>query len=189
MPMNRTASRKQWMLAAALAAATVLAGCKHEAPPAANTASAPAPSTPEARKAAHQPAIAYTPNKNIYPMEREGPADLKAALLKARREHKRVILDFGGDWCGDCQVLDIYFHQPQNAALLDANFVKVNVNIGHQDANVDIAHRYGVPLDGVPALAVLDSNGKLLFSQNKEFSDMRYMDSQSVTDFLNKWKS
>jgi thiol:disulfide interchange protein len=179
----RTANNPQlrFRLVALLSALTVAAGVCCSA--------AAQQMTPEQRKAMHQPTISYTPNKNIYPPETEAHADLQAALVKARRTHKRIILDFGGDWCGDCQVLDIYFHQPQNAALLNKYFIKVNVNIGHEDANVDIARKYGVPLHGVPALAVLDRNGKLLFAQDKEFSDMRYMESQSVTDFLNKWKS
>jgi len=62
------------------------------------------------------------------------------------------------------------------------------VNIGREDANLDIAHKYGVPVHGVPALAVLDSQGKVLVSQDKEFSDMRYMQSSSLTEFLNRWK-
>ena len=57
------------------------------------------------------------------------------------------MLDFGGDWCGDCQVLDIYFHQPPNDALLANNFVLVHVWIGHMDANLDVAERYGVPIN------------------------------------------
>ena len=57
------------------------------------------------------------------------------------------------------------------------------------DENVELARKFGVPLKGVPALAVLDSHGKVLYSQSKEFSDMRYMESSSVTDFLNKWKA
>ena len=141
-----------------------------------------------AAKATGTPVIPFAAGKHIYPPITAAHADVAAALKRARLEHKRVILDFGGDWCGDCQVLDIYFNQEPNADLLAKNFVKVNVNIGHEDANLDVAHRYGVPVQGVPALAVLDSHGKTLYSQNKEFSDMRYMESSSVTDFLNKWK-
>ena len=126
--------------------------------------------------------------KNLYPPIAEANVDIAKGIAEARKEHKRVIVDFGGDWCGDCQVLDIYFNQEPNADLLKKNFVKVNVNIGHEDANLDVAHRYGVPVQGVPALAVLDSHGKTLYSQNKEFSSMRYMEPSSVTDFLNKWK-
>jgi thiol:disulfide interchange protein len=128
------------------------------------------------------------PRAHIYPDVQAAHADIQAALAKARREHKRVILDFGGDWCGDCQVLNIYFHQSPNAELLEKHFVLVDVNIGRMDQNLDIAHKYGVPVQGVPALAVLSADGKVIYSQNKEFADMRNMDPKSVTDFLNKWK-
>jgi thiol:disulfide interchange protein len=141
-----------------------------------------------AAKAAHQPVTQVLVKKHLYPEIEQAPIDLKAALVLAHKTHKRIILDFGGDWCGDCQVLDIYFNQAPNAELLAKNFIKVNVNIGHEDANLDIAHKYGVPLQGVPALAVLDENGKMIYAQNKEFSDMRYMQSSSVTEFLTKWK-
>jgi thiol:disulfide interchange protein len=129
--------------------------------------------------------------KHIYSETANPTADINAALLQARQQHKRVILDFGGDWCGDCQVLDIYFHQSPNAQLLDRHFILVHVEIGHMDHNVEVADKYKVPIrKGVPALAVLDAHGKLLFSQeNKEFENMRNMNSQSVTDFLNRWKA
>jgi len=126
---------------------------------------------------------------HIYPTVDAAQADIHAALEEARKTHKRVILDFGGDWCGDCQVLNIYFHQSPNAELLEKNFILVDVNIGHFDANLDIAHKYGVPVTkGVPALSVLDANGKVLYAQTNEFADMRNMQASSVTEFLNKWK-
>ena len=126
----------------------------------------------------------------IYPDGAEAKADLAAALTRAAREKKRVLLDFGGNWCGDCQVLEIYFHDAANRELLEANYVLVPVNIGRYDVNLDLAARYGVPLEkGVPALAVLDAQGHLLYSQrNSEFAAMRRMDSSSVTEFLQKWK-
>jgi len=133
-------------------------------------------------------ATARSANREIYPDPAQAKTDLAAAFKTAAETHKRVLIDFGGNWCGDCQVLDIYFHREPNADLLAKNFIKVNVNIGREDANLDLAHKYGVPVHGVPALAVLDAQGKVLYAQDKEFSDMRYMQSQSVTDFLNKWK-
>jgi len=126
--------------------------------------------------------------KHLYPDISEAQHDVDAALVEAKRTHKRILLDFGGDWCGDCQVLDIYFNQSPNAELLEKNFIKVNINIGHQDANLEIAHKYGVPVKGVPALAIIDANGKVIMSQDHEFSSMRNMPSSAVTDFLNKWK-
>lgn len=135
-------------------------------------------------------ASAQSAGRDIYPEPAQAKADLAAALRTAAQTHKRVILDFGGNWCGDCQILDIYFHNPRNLPILDANFVLVHINIGHMDENLDIASRYQVPLDrGVPALAVLGEKGKLLYSQRAgEFAPMHRMDPASVTSFLAQWK-
>jgi thioredoxin 1 len=129
-------------------------------------------------------------DREIYPDPGQAKADIAAALKKAAATHRRVLLDFGGNWCGDCQVLDIYFHDAKNKPILDADFVLVDVNIGQMDANLDLAERYGVPLKkGVPALAVLSERGTLLYSQKQgEFEAMRRMESSSVTEFLARWK-
>jgi thiol:disulfide interchange protein len=142
-----------------------------------------------AAMAQEKPAIHYT-TKHIYSETADPNADIAAALIQARKEHKRVLLDFGGDWCGDCQVLDIYFHQAPNDELLSKNYVLVHVWIGRMDRNLEIPEKYGVPIKkGVPALAVLDAKGSVLYSQKTgEFEDMRHMDTSSVTDFLEKWK-
>ena len=50
----------------------------------------------------------HSQQREIYPAPEHAAADLAAA------QHKRVILDFGGDWCTDCQVLDLYFHDATN---------------------------------------------------------------------------
>ena len=182
-------------LAGLLAVTSIgFAGCHAKTKPAVAADAGPNPSaatlnTPEARKAARQPFT--TPpvvKKDLYPPVDQASADIASAEKQAAREHKRILLDFGGDWCGDCQVLDIYFHQQPNADLLSKGFIKVNVNIGHEDANIDLAHKFGVPVKGVPALAVIAPDGKVLYAQDKEFSDMRDMEPSSVTDFLTRWK-
>ncbi len=153
---------------AAMTGILAAAGCKHEA-------SAPARPIPHA---------------HIYPAIAAAQGDIAAALQTAGQQHKRVLLDFGGDWCGDCQVLNIYFHEPQNKAMLDQRFVLVDVNIGHFDQNLDVGSKYGVDVKhGVPALAVVQPDGSVLHAQNGgEFRDMRHMESSSVHDFLEKWQ-
>lgn len=118
-------------------------------------------------------------------------AEIAQAIHTASQEHKRIILDFGGNWCGDCQVLDIYLHEAPNDALVEKHFVVVHIDIGRQDKNLDVAEKYGVdPKIGVPAVAVLDPHGHLLYSKPRSiFTDMRSVDLASVTDFLNKWKN
>ena len=133
---------------------------------------------------------AQAADRIIYPEPAAARTDLAAALKRAATTHKHILLDFGGNWCGDCQVLDIYLHDPANKPLLDANYILVHVNIGHMDQNQNIAERYQIPLQkGVPALAVLDEHGKLVYSQRTgEFERMRQMEISSVTSFLLEWK-
>jgi thiol:disulfide interchange protein len=177
-PSNHRASLLSTIALLALAASGFIFGCKSNQPTAATTQRQPVTPLPAVKK-------------HLYSAEADPKADIAAALKQASLEHKRVILDFGGDWCGDCQVLDIYFHQSPNVELVDKNFLIVHVDIGHFDKNLDITEKYDVPLKkGVPALAVVDANGKLLYSQQAaEFGDMRYMYPASVTDFLNRWKT
>jgi thioredoxin 1 len=136
---------------------------------------------------------ATAPNRaavnDIYPAPEQARADIAAALASAAATHRRIIVDFGGNWCPDCHVLDSYFHDAINKPLLEAGYVLVHVNIGRRDQNLDIAARYKVPLDkGVPALAVLDTDGRLLYSQTAgQFEAMRHMQPGAVTDFLNEW--
>ena len=133
---------------------------------------------------------ARSASREIYPDPAQARVDLAAALKTAAQSHKRILLDFGGNWCPDCQVLDLYFHDATNRPLLEAGFILVHVNIGREDANLDLAGQYEVPLaKGVPALAVLDEKGKLIYSQKSgEFEAMRRMDSSAVTAFLRQWK-
>jgi len=127
---------------------------------------------------------------DIYPAPAQAKTDLAAALAASAASHKRIILDFGGNWCPDCHVLDRYFHDPANLPILDAGYILVHVNVGRLNENLDIAERYKIPLrKGVPALAVLDEHGELLYSQTGgEFQAMSGMRSADVGDFLLHWK-
>lgn len=135
-------------------------------------------------------AAAPIPQAHIYPDVQAAHTDIQAALAKARAEHKRVLVDFGGDWCGDCQVLNYYMHQSPNKELLEKYYVLVDVNIGQIDQNIDIGDKYGVALKkGVPAMAVLRPDGTVVYAQKSgEFKDMHTMQSSDLTTFLEAWK-
>jgi thiol-disulfide isomerase/thioredoxin len=133
---------------------------------------------------------AHPQGRVIYPPPSRAKADLAAAIRRAEATHKRVLVDFGGNWCGDCIVLDIYMHREPNKDLLARNYEMVHVNIGRYDKNLDLAQRFGIPLSlGVPALAVLSPRGKLIFSQSSgQFEKMQQLDPDVVTQFLIRWK-
>ncbi len=134
---------------------------------------------------------ALHPNPNLYDKDADAKVEIKEAEAKAKKAHQRMILVFGANWCYDCHVLDQAFHAPDVAALLQKNFQVVHVDIGEDGKkNNALAAEYHVPLDkGVPALAVLDADGKLLYSQeNGEFESARSLDPDDVMSFLEKWK-
>ena len=125
-----------------------------------------------------------------YPPPQQARSDLAQALVLAGKEHKRVLVAFGANWCGDCLALDMNLKQASNQAILKADYVLVHVNVGRFDHNRTLAERFGIPLEkGIPALAVLDADGHVVYSQrNGEFESMSSSDPHLVTRFLEKWK-
>jgi thioredoxin 1 len=128
--------------------------------------------------------------KEIYNESADARAEIKEALEKARAEHKRVIVVFGANWCFDCHVLDKAFHRSDLAPILAANYEVVHVDIGRGEKNQDLMTKYEVPMKrGIPGLAVLDADGKLVYSQkNGEFENARALTPDDFLAFLNKWK-
>ena len=81
-------------------------------------------------------------------------------------------------------------HKPELASIIEKNFVVVEVDVGREDKNLDLAEQYQVPIrHGIPALAVLDSQGKLLYAMDQgQFADARNMSNESIKAFFEQWK-
>ena len=130
------------------------------------------------------------PNTDLYAPPEEARREIAAALASAARDRKRVMLVFGANWCYDCHVLDTAFRSKDIAPLVRANFHVVHVNVGDdEDKNLDLAAKYDVPLNkGVPALAVLDPDGKVIYSQKQgEFENSVRIGPTDVVAFLQRW--
>jgi len=130
--------------------------------------------------------------KEIYPVNADAHAEIKEAEAQAAREHKRLLLVFGANWCFDCHVLDLAFQQPDLAPIIAANYEVVHIDLGPDEhKNPDLVQKYEIPLNkGIPALAVAESDGKLVVSQkNGEFEDARALTPEVLAEFLNKWKA
>jgi thioredoxin 1 len=128
--------------------------------------------------------------KDLYPADADARVEIKEAEEKAAAGHKRVLLVFGANWCYDCHVLDLAFHRPDFASAM-VGYEVVHVDIGPDGKkNGDVAKEFDTPLNkGIPALAVLASDGKVVVSQkNGEFEDARSLTPEALLEFLNKWK-
>jgi thioredoxin 1 len=129
------------------------------------------------------------PKLDLYAPPEDARAELDSALASAAKDHKRVILVFGANWCYDCHVLDASFHSKGIAPLVNANYHVVHINVGDEDKNLDLAQKYSVPLNkGIPALVVLNPDGSLVYSQKQgEFENSVRIGPTDVVAFLKKW--
>ena len=80
-----------------------------------------------------------------------------AALAKAKKTHKLLLIDVGGNWCPDCVVLDNLMLVPAMQKFMDAHYVVAMVDVGQFDRNPQIAARFGYTerLKGVPTILVV----------------------------------
>jgi thiol-disulfide isomerase/thioredoxin len=128
-----------------------------------------------------------------YPYDESVNADraVAAALALARAHHKLLLVDLGGNWCGDCRILAATMQLPELKAFVAAHYEVVLVDVGHFDKNLQIPARYGITgrLEGVPALLIVDPHtGRLVDAGHvAALADARHMDPQSLADWLAQW--
>ena len=134
-------------------------------------------------------AAAAASDQAVFDEKADANAQIRAAVAEASRSGKNIILDFGANWCYDCHVLDNAMHRPALAPLIEKNYIVVHIDIGKFDKNLDVAKKYHVPIKkGVPALAVLDPKGKLLYAQEEgQFEDARDLRPENFREFFEKW--
>lgn len=131
-----------------------------------------------------------TPPQAPYDTAADANRAVDAAFAHARKTHKRVLLDLGGNWCGDCLILAGLMELPQMHRFLAAHFEIVSVDVGRFDTNLQIPARFGFTrrLLGVPTVLIATPNGKLVNGKDVfALADARHMQPQAVADWLAKW--
>ncbi|HWU01440.1 MAG TPA: thioredoxin family protein [Novosphingobium sp.] len=116
--------------------------------------------------------------------------DLAKAKARAKAQHKLLLIDMGGNWCGDCRVLAGTMHLPQLAAFIDKHYVVVTVDVGRFSKNLDISAAYGIARPaGVPAILVVDPRSNTLVNAGHvtALADARSMSPQALADWLAQW--
>jgi len=118
-------------------------------------------------------------------------AAVAAAFAKARVSHKRVLIDLGGNWCGDCLVLANLMQLSELKRFLKAHYEIVSVDVGRFDKNLQVPARFGITkrLEGVPAILIVEPDGKTLVDDGHvaALADARHMTPQGLADWLAQW--
>ncbi|MCQ8242446.1 thioredoxin family protein [Rhizosaccharibacter radicis] len=123
-----------------------------------------------------------------YDTQQDAHAAVAAAFAEAKKSGRKVLLDFGGNWCPDCRIMAGILEAPEVEPWVKRHFVTVPIDVGRYDKNLDIEQRFNVPPKGVPTVLVVTADGKLLNPDAiKELTDARHMSPQAVVDLLVEW--
>jgi thioredoxin-like negative regulator of GroEL len=128
----------------------------------------------------------------MQPYDEHANADAAVAVAfeRAKKSHKRVLIDLGGNWCVDCVVLANFLKLPEMQRFMAAHYEMVPVDVGRFDRNQQIAARFGITarLKGVPALLIATPDGKLV-NGNDIFAtaDASSMTPQALANYLAKY--
>jgi thiol-disulfide isomerase/thioredoxin len=128
-----------------------------------------------------------------YPYNEQAHANVDVARAKARAKKagKLLLIELGGNWCGDCRILTATMERPDLKPFLDRHYVIVLVDVGRFDTNLQIPAHYGITerLEGVPALLVVDPKTDKLLDPGRvsALEDARHMTPQALADWLAQW--
>jgi thioredoxin-related protein len=140
--------------------------------------------------------LATAPKKpSIYDKTADTQAQLAKATETAKREDKRILVMFGGDWCGWCHKLhELFASDPEIRKILSYEYVVVMVDTTAPGAeDLFKTCKAALPKDeldkaiGVPFLGVLDANGKVVTAQRTDpLETGDHHDPGRVKEFLNR---
>jgi thiol-disulfide isomerase/thioredoxin len=126
----------------------------------------PAPAKPATRPAAKPAAKA---EEFVYDEQADARQQVTAALARAKQENRRVLIQWGANWCGWCKWLA--GTMKSDAGLrrkLQYEYDIVHIDVGRFDKHMDLAKELGAEFKAIPFLTILDADGKALIQQNTE---------------------
>jgi thiol-disulfide isomerase/thioredoxin len=128
--------------------------------------------------------------RSPYDPNADATAAVDTALARAKTSGKRVLIDLGGNWCGDCIVLANLMQLLELKSFLAAHFEIVSVDVGRFDKNLQIPARFGITqrLEGVPSVIVAEPDGTFVNpGRIAALADARHMTPQAIADWLAQW--
>ena len=108
------------------------------------------------------------------------------AMAKARARGRYMMVEFGSDWCEDCQALAKNLSAGIVHDYFRDHFDFVFVDIGHSDRNFEAAESLGVDLShGIPAAVFFAPDGQRIGATNHgELEAARNYSPAQILEFL-----
>lgn len=126
------------------------------------------PAEPGSAAAPPEGAQAKPAAAQVYDEKADAAKALDEALAKARRNHTRVLVQWGANWCGWCKMLHATFQTDKDISReLRYEYEVVFVDVGRFDRNLELSTKFGADLKkhGLPYLTVIDADGRPVANQ------------------------
>jgi thioredoxin-related protein len=182
--MTRTTSvgLRKWLITAAILALSGGAAIAQE---------------PAKKTEGEKPGAGAAVRASIYDKTADAKVQVAKAVERAKHGDKRILLMFGGDWCGWCHKLhDLFKTNTEVAQILYNEYVLVTVDTEAPNAAELLKNCKAALNDderqkvfGYPFLAVLDADGKVVTAQRTDpLEEGDHHDPKKVAEFLTRWQ-
>ena len=110
-----------------------------------------------------------------------------AALAQSKGTGKKVLVEFGGDWCIWSRRMAAVLSTPVFAKLIKDRFIYLEWYVG--DPPWDHAEGVRLPrMEGVPFFALIDSGGRIIRTQDTDsFTLFWFYRKSKIMAFLTDW--
>lgn len=132
-------------------------------------------------------------NENINPLEQ-----IDKAVALAKSEGKHVICQVGGNWCPWClRLIDHIDNDTLVNKKINENYIYIHVNYNPRKNTGSVSAKHAAALMqrlgnpsrfGFPVLVVLDSDGRIIHTQDSSFlEEGKGYSSEKILRFLKNW--
>jgi len=94
--------------------------------------------------------------------------DLSAALEQSSKQNKKVIIEYGGDWCIWSERIYSVLEKPKFKKFIDDNFIFIRCYVGRDWESSFSETIEFLEIESVPYFSLLDSTGKFIANQETE---------------------
>ena len=131
--------------------------------------------------AGHENPMIFNANQDLEPV-------IEAALARSATTGKKLLVEYGGDWCPWSLRMAAILARPEFAALLRRHFIFLRCYVGPDGRSNSALIEYP-PLSSVPYFSLVDSQGRIIATRDTEGFERLwwFYSAAKIRAFLQDW--
>jgi thioredoxin-related protein len=128
--------------------------------------------------------------KKLYDPSLDGMKQIKEAVVRAGKEGKHVLIQYGGNWCSWCVKFNAFCKADTGITnIITKNYIAVKLNYDQTNKNDEANAYLGNPTRfGFPVFIIVDGKGKVIHIQDSSLlEESSGYSKEKVTGFFTQW--